>query len=580
MARLKDLKKPNIVLIISDQQSSKQNWDPKWAKENLPAMNKLMKNGLSFENGFCNSCTCTSSRTTLFTSTFPATHGATQVLAFDDPFNKQNPPKGYTQVMQGELRNNMQNIFKMMDDAGYHVAYKGKWHVSKPSQFVSMKGKGPLKPDINHLYWTSKDESQIEDLYGAKDWSYPDAGDDANIYNFGGGSFNNDGRFVDGDGQSALYGKILPGLSLKESNEKRRQESAVNFINNYDGKKPLFLVVSLVNPHDVLSYPGNETVTDPFGTPRNPPLFELGGYRKKDFKDIKVALPETWDEKLDTKPKIQSTWQEMLQGFGRIDSKEVAHNYVKFYAHLTSLVDKEIDKVLTALEKNKHTRDSVIVRVSDHGDMAMSHGMIRQKMFNAYQQTINVPMIFSHLTDPTIFSGKSTESLAGLIDLMPTIGEIAGADTKAYQFQGKSLVPILDNPKKKVSDHLHFTFDDSYIENESPQTMGACRIRCIIQTKAGEKWKYAVYFDPNYGQKMEYEMYDLANDVEEKYNLAFHDPQEVIKAFNSATKRVKINKAKILKKRQELHELLTEVMLEKGTMPNTVVWPKVSGLDQ
>ncbi|AXG70060.1 arylsulfatase [Kordia sp. SMS9] len=576
MTKLKDVKKPNIVIIISDQQTWKQNWDTVWAENNLPAMNKLLKNGLAFNNAFTNSCTCTASRATLFTGTFPATHTATQVLAFDDPFNEENPPKGYTQVMQGQLRNNMPNMFEMMEQAGYNVVYKGKWHVSKPTQFVKMKGKGPLKPDIDHLYWTSKDVSHLEKNYGVKEWNYPDAGDDANIFNFGGGIFNNDGRFVDGEGQSALYGKKLPGMSVKESNQKRVEDSALEYIKNYKDDKPLFLVVSLVNPHDVLSYPGNETMTSPYGIPRNPPLYKLGGYKDDDFMSIDVALPSTWDEKLNTKPKIQSTWQEMLQGFGEIKTEEVATNYVKFYAYLTSLVDKEINKVLEALEKNPKTKDSLIVRVSDHGDMAMSHGMIRQKMFNTYQQTINVPMIFSHLSDPDMFAGKTTEAFAGLIDLMPTLAEIADIPSKKYTFQGKSLMCILNNPTKKVQNHVHFTFDDSYIQSAEPQEMGACRIRCIIQTKGNQKWKYAVYFDPNYGQEIEYEMYDLTNDPEERYNLAFRNIKKVLKRYN-ASKKEKIKKVFIQKKRQELHKLLTKVMLEKGTMPATIVWPKVSG---
>ncbi len=562
MAKLKDLKKPNIVLIISDQQTWKQNWETVWAKNNLPAMNELLENGLAFNNAFTNSCTCTSSRTTLFTGTYPSSHGATQVLAFDDPYNEANPPKGYTQVMQGQLRNNMDNMFKMMEGAGYNTAYKGKWHISKPTQFIKQKSIGPLKPDIDHLYWTSKDVSHLDTMYGIKEWNYPDAGDDANIFNFGGGRFNNDGRFVDGDGQSALYGRKLPGMSLDESNEERLKACTEEYIKNYENDKPLFLVVSLVNPHDVLSYPGNETMTSPDGTPRNPPLYELGGYKDSDFEGINVKLPTTWNEKLDTKPKIQTTWQTLLQGFGEIKTEEVATNYVKFYAYLTSLVDTEIAKVLKALKANPKTKDALIIRVSDHGDMAMSHGMMRQKMFNAYQQTINIPMIFSHLSDPDMFSGKTTESFAGLIDLMPTIAEIAGIQTDTYKFQGKSLVPILEDPNETVQDHVHFTFDDSYIESDAPQDMGACRIRCIIKTIGSETWKYSVYFDPNYGQEMEYEMYNLTKDKEERYNLAFTN---------------KNNSEFIWDKRQELHTLLTKVMKEKGTMPDTVIWPKVSG---
>jgi arylsulfatase A-like enzyme len=95
---LKGLKRPNIVLIITDQQT----WNPDYnkgfperspeEKEDFPAMKKLLKNSMTFQNAHCNTCTCTPGRTTLFTGTYPAHHGAKQVLAFDFP--KQE--KGYT----------------------------------------------------------------------------------------------------------------------------------------------------------------------------------------------------------------------------------------------------------------------------------------------------------------------------------------------------------------------------------------------------------------------------------------------------------------------------------------------------
>jgi len=564
---MKKLKRPNVVLIITDQQTWKQNWTPAWASDpaNFPAMTELLDKGMAFNNAYTNSCTCTSSRTTLFTGKYPAEHTATQVLAFDDPLNEQSPPKGYTQIMQGQLKNNMVNMFKMMEKAGYEVAYKGKWHVSKPTQYVKGAEHG-VSPDIDQLYWTAEDVPHLEEAYGIKGWSYPDAGDDANIFNFGGGKINNDSRFVDGKGHSGWYGEELPGMNKEESDAERKLTSAEHYIKNYKGKKPLFLVVSLVNPHDVLSYPGNETMTTKLGQPRFPPLYKIGGYEDEQFESLDVDLLDSWDESLDGKPKIQKTWQGMLQGFGKIDDEETATNYVRFYAYLTSLVDKEISKVLTALKGNKKTKDSMIVRISDHGDMAMSHGMMRQKMFCAYQQVINVPMIFSHLSDPSVFSAKTTEAFAGLIDLAPTFAELAGVDVKRYNFRGKSLVPILDpkSRKQSVQDHIHFTFDDAYITDGAPQNMGASHIRCILKKdkKTGVHWKYAVYFDPDFNQDMEYEMYNLSEDPEEMNNLANG-------RLDLATD--------IGKKRQKLHKKLIKVMKQNGTMPDAVLWPKISG---
>ena len=531
---LKDLKKrPNILLLISDQQTWIQNWDPDWADENLPAMKKLIQNGLAFNRAHCNSCTCSPSRTTLFTSTYPAHHKVTQVLGFDDPSDTR-------QTMQNILSANYQNMGKMMEEAGYQVIYKGKWHLTKPTVFLN-----DAEEDIDHLYWTPADVDHIAERYRFKEWTYPDAGDDMSLFNFGGGDINNDGRFIDGHGQSALYGEKIPL-------EERKKASAVEFLKNYDkNEDPFFMVVSLVNPHDVLSYPGLVP-----GRFQDGPLYQQGGYKDEDFEDIPVKLPLTLQEDLSTKPYVQTAFKELCQANGPIQDEERARKYVQFYAYLTSQVDKELNKVLMALDHNQLTEDTLIVRVSDHGDMSMAHGMQRQKMYNVYRQTLNVPMIFSN---PVAFKGgETTESLSGLIDVMPTLANIVGIEPQNMTLQGKDLTPILVDPDAEVQEYVHFTYDDMYLTLPDPASMGPAHIRCIVS----KEWKYAVYFDPHYGQKAQYEMYDLVNDKLEQFNLAHEKYSKGHEA-----------------KRQELHDKLTEVMIEKGTLPDTVIWPKVSGFD-
>lgn len=529
-------KPKNVVFIITDQQTWHQNWDPKWAEKELPAMQRLLKNGLAFNQAHCNSCTCSPSRTTLFTGTYPAHHRVTEVLGFDDPGSMQ-------QIMQQTLANNYQNMGAMMESAGFQVAYKGKWHMTKPTVYLNNADtpEGENNP-IDQLYWTPADVGHIARQYRFNDWNFPDAGDDMELFNFGGGNINNDGRFVNGKGQSAWYGDRIP--------EKERIEaSTIEYLNNYKethGEQPFFLVVSLVNPHDVLSFPG---------VGKNP-LYQQGGYKDSDFENIPVKLPETVNENLETKPTVQQVWKDLCQFNGPINTESKAKKYVQFYAYLSSVVDKEINKVLNALDDNGLTDDTLIVRISDHGDMAMAHGMQRQKMYNVYRQSLNIPMIFSN---PKMFpEGTTTEALAGLIDLMPTMANFAGIDSKHWKFQGKDLSPIFSNPDESVQDYIHFTYDDTYMTTPDPANMGPAHIRCIIE----DNWKYAVYFDPNYGQKAEYEMYDLKNDPLEQLNIAHPKYSGGLE-----------------KERQRLHERLTAVMIEKGTMPSEVIWPKISGVD-
>lgn len=534
-------KKPNIVFLITDQQTSVPFMDPKWAKKNLPAMNRLLQSGLAFEHAHCNSCTCSPSRATLFTGMFPAHHKVTQVLEYDQP----NNPK---QLGQQVLPGNYQTMARMMKAAGYNVAYKGKFHLNKPVGFFDhLQNADQGDPEIRgQLYWSQADVKNIADNYGFDEWTYPDAGDDASVFNFGGGDYNNDGRFIDGLGQSARYGYNIP-------EDERVKASALHYLNHYrkqHGEKPFFLVVSLVNPHDVLSYPGTAKAAVQVGN-RKIPRYEYAGYRDKDFEEIKVKLPGTVSEKLHTKPTVQKKWRKLTQAAGPIKTRGKARKYLQFYAYLTSLVDQEIMKVLQALDHNNFTDKTLIVRISDHGDMAMAHGMQRQKMYNVYRETLNVPMIFSN---PRAFpKAQTTKALAGLIDLMPTMADIAGVKAGDWMFQGKSLKRVLENPGTEVQDYVHYTYDDDYVTTPKPQDMGPSHIRCIVE----KNWKYAVYFDPHYGQKAQFEMYDLRSDKEEKRNLADR---------RYATKASEVQ-------RTRLHRRLTDVMEKLGTNPDTVVWP-------
>lgn len=520
------LNKPNIVLIISDQQSWRQNWDENWAKENLPAMQRLLQNGIAFNRAHCNSCTCSPSRTTLFTGVYPAHHRVTQVLECDDDSST-------TQTSQQVLSNNFQNMAKMLSSAGYHIEYKGKWHITKPTRHVTDN------QQFNELYWTEADVAHIANLYGFNGWTFPDAGENMELYTFGGGDINNDGRFVDGNGQSGWYGK-----GDEKAQKAREAASALRFIQTYKethGAKPFFLVVSLVNPHDVLSYPKS---------------YKDAGYKDEDFSHIKVTLPETINESFDTKPTVHKKWKEVCQLNGPIESDEKAEKYLQFYAHLSSVVDNEINKVLNALDSEGFTDNTLIIRTSDHGDMQMAHNKQRQKMYNVYQQTLNIPLIFSN---PVAFKNpQTTEAMAGLIDLMPTLAKIAGVpNPEKWMFQGKDLTPILQNPEAEVQDYIHFTYDDDYFGTQSPANMGPSHIRCIVE----KEWKYAVYFDPHYGWEPQYEIYNMATDPNETRNLAHPEYSEYLPEG----------------KQQELHDRLIAVMQEKGTMPDAIIWPKIPG---
>jgi arylsulfatase A-like enzyme len=547
-------RKPNFMIVITDQQSANPYWPEGWEEENLPAMRWLRDHGVSFNRAYTNSCTCSPARVTMLTGLYPAQHGVTEVLEFDNIkrivedvtggslANPDLPQPSSQQISQQialnvkerrqrGLTSNLQNLAKVLKTAGYNVIFKGKWHLTKPANYVR---------SLDQKYWTQADVDQLAERFGFDGWTFPDAGDNLAVENMGGGDIKNDQRFINGRGTAAKYGDV-PFEVLEP-------HSVVHFLETYDSDKPFCLIVSLVNPHDVLAYPGTG------GGNTGTPLYQQAGYHDKMFMNLPIDRPPTWNEDLSTKPHAQTQFRVLSNtGAGMIsaDDEQGQLAYCRFYAHLCRHVDNQILQVLDALKKSPHFDDTIIIRTSDHGDMAMAHGLQRQKMFNIYEETLNVPFIVS---SPRLFKERrQSDALVSLIDLLPTLANLAGVpDLDRWVFKGRDLTPILSNPAAEVQSHIHFTYEDLYFF-----VSAASHIRAIVE----KRWKYAVYYDIHTNAPFEYEMYDLdvPRDQREVVNLGHKDTQV---------------SEEVAAERERLHQKLIHIMGTLGTMPDGIVWPQ------
>ena len=467
-------KKPNILILLNDQQRFERDWPADWAVENLPAMNRLKRNGLTFRNFFTAAAACSPSRAAMLTGTYPAQTGVLHTLSMMGDGSNGDAPPGYEQQT---LLPTQPNLARVLKSAGYKVVWKGKWHVSFPVNGTN--------------YWTSDDITYMRDAFGFHDWNPNDAGDSIDDYSTlgGGGLYDNDARFV-------------TGVRLPGDRDSPSGQSAVEFLRTVDpADKPFCLVVSVVNPHDIWVAPG---------------FAEGSGYVPGLGREFGLPIPGNADEDLVTKPSAEEYFRASYDAltekeFGPDKSMRLPANqsaYVNFYAYLQTLADRHVTAVLDALDERGLTDSMLIVRLADHGEMGMAHGL-REKMYNAYEETIHVPLIVSN---PLLFpEPRETEALASSVDLLPTLARIAGAyDSYRYVFRGVDLSPVLEDPSTQVQELVHFTYDDGYLVGDIPPY-----IRAIRTTE----WLYAVYFN-TVGSRFEYEMYDLEADPAEDSNLA------------------------------------------------------------
>jgi choline-sulfatase len=524
---------PNLILLITDQQRAPMHWpeEPGWVDRLMPHDAELRRTGFSFNRAFCATAMCSPSRATFLTGRYPSRHGVTLTMTHVDLFpSRDNVPDVLRTVarlaVSGEVpRGRLANRFirgslrlgpksgnepelaagtatlaTLLRERGYHVAFKGKWHLSKP---------------VDGHDWSDADSERIERDYGFAEWEPPDAGGDAKAATFGGGNagFTHEGWDEDYTRQVERW------LGRQELPE------------------PFCLVVSLVNPHDVLGYPSS---------------YVAGGYSLSDFRDLGVPLPPTVDEDLREKPTVHSLMKLGQTAYiGELGDRAAQQDYVNFYAYLHKVVDEKIGRVLAALgdaadPSSLRTR-TVIARISDHGELGMSHGGLRQKMFNTYEESIRVPFVVSN---PVLFpEPRESEALVSLVDLVPTLLGFTGTRVDPGGFDGRDLGPLLRGERESLRDTVLFTYDDHQAGTAFQDVSGQPnRIRCVRD----ERWKYAIYMDPTGATPPEFELYDLEGDPDEALNLA-----------DKRTGRGRTRAAEA--ERLRMHERLGEACAETGT---------------
>lgn len=449
---------PNLVFLITDQERSLQHY-PSTFLSQLPAMQQLMNNGITFQQAYTAACMCSPSRATFLTSNYPAVTKVTTT----------GSPEPSTALPPASVFPNLATVLQQAGYAAQNIAWRGKWHLGN----------------------TPND-------YGFSGWTPPDAGNYLgpsiqSMKSLGGGTADNDGS------------RFLPE-ALAFLSDPARQTA------------PFALVVSFVNPHDV--YVGQIGLSG-------------SGYLSTTFTDVPVLLPTDVDENLATKPRAQAN-----MSWSNLQPSTTQQDYVNFYAYLQTLVDGQILKILSQLTASNLMNNTLIVRFADHGEQALSHGLV-EKFYNAYAETTNVPLIFSN---PIVWpSAQTTYSLASTLDLVPTIASLLGVAGDFNGFRGQDLTPLLENPTATVQSTLHFTYDD----------VETSRGPSVVRNIRTVGYSYSVYFTDD-GTDADWELYDLGADPLEDNNVAGTAQYGVIQ--------------------QQLDNELQALMAANGTAPS-FAWP-------
>ena len=213
--------------------------------------------------------------------------------------------------------------------------------------------------------------------------------------------------------------------------------------------KPFFMAVGFVKPHL------------PFNAPKK--YWDL-------YKESEITLPKNTSFSKSAPEIANHSWGELryyqdIPKNGQV-SDAVAKKLIHGYYASVSYMDAQVGKVLKELKDLGLKDNTVVVLVGDHGWSLMEHGLwVKHSNFEV---ALQVPLIISA---PNIPKDKRSNSIAELVDLYPTLCELATISIPPH-VDGESLVEALQTPSKVfkntalarwqkgetlIADHLFYT---------------------------------------------------------------------------------------------------------------------------
>ncbi|MCF8551823.1 MAG: sulfatase-like hydrolase/transferase, partial [Candidatus Nanopelagicales bacterium] len=286
--------------------------------------------------------------------------------------------------------------------------------------------------------------------------------------------------------------------------------------------KPWLLVTSFVNPHDITLW-GSLTLAA--GLTGAQGAFYLaqqlvGSNVPENLFDERYTRSS--QENLANKPVAQGSFvSQYPKGFQPLNNDTPYH---RFYYQLQKNVDEQIGRVIDALTDDREQyRDTIIIYLSDHGEMLGAHGGMFQKWHAAYDEILKVPFVFHN---PTLFPTQQTsDMLTSHADLLPTMLGLAGLDesvlakeltnthTQVRRLVGNDLSGVLLGEEDAVQYQeraVYFMTDDQPFKGANavsvvglpyqPVDQPNCVETVVTYLPTGpggtkERWKYSRYWD-------------------------------------------------------------------------------------
>ncbi|MHC3439157.1 sulfatase-like hydrolase/transferase [Natrialbaceae archaeon A-gly3] len=375
--------RPNVLLVLTDQ----ERYDctaPDGPPVETPALDRLSKEGVRFEQAYTPISICTSARASLLTGLYPHNHGMLNNCHEDD-------------AIQANLPEDLPTFSEALAKAGYELTYTGKWHVGRDQVpgdfgFSYLGGSDKHHDDIDAEFRRYREELDVP-----VDVSLEEA-----IYTAG--------------ENGTLVAATTP-VPLEATRAYFLAERTLEALDRHADTNPFFHRTDFLGPHHPYVVP------EPYASMYDPE---------------EIDPPESYAETFAGKPAVHEQYV-AYRGVDDFDWETWAEIIAKYWGFVT-MIDDQIDRILEGLEERGLAEETMVVHASDHGDFVGNH-----RQFNKgplmYEDTYHIPL---QVRWPDVVPpGTVRDEPVSLVDLAPTFLEVGDASIRE-EIDGRSLRPLLE----------------------------------------------------------------------------------------------------------------------------------------
>lgn len=463
--------KPNVVFIMADDLcTALSGYGHPQCK--TPNLDRLAAKGTTFTRAYCQYPLCGPSRASIMSGMYPITNGVT---GNGGMLKVKTPTLPELLRQNGYWTGRCGKIYHMGVPGNIFTGAPGtdhmqSWDVTRNVQVMETLTPGKAE-DVMH-----EDSTPFYDR-NRENWKAWNEAGKGGVFRIDRGNHQGSDMVIVEATVPDL--ELADGFTATKAIELLRERAA--------DKKPFFLGVGFVRPHV------------PFVAPTR---------SFKDYGIDKMKLPKVPEGDLEDLPKAakQQSNANKYQ-MNELDQRKSLRGY---YASV-SYMDEQVGRVIDALDELGLRSNTIVVFVSDHGFHLGEHTLWQKQ--SLMEESARVPLIISLPGDK---KGVRSSRVVELIDLYPTLGELAGLKAPKV-LQGQSLVNSLG-------------VDDTPYPTEE----------ALTQVPVGFALRTPDWAFMRYGKlgsdKAEYMLYDMQKDPKQFNNLA--DDPEYKDQFEAMKKRL------------------------------------------